>query len=349
MSSDPDAAPRTLSYVEVPLPAPGELVRVTDAVRWLRMPLPMQLDHINLWLLEHDGGTVLIDTGLASEAGRATWERLEESVLPAQPLRLIVLTHLHPDHAGLAAWLQRRHGVPVWTSRETERQMRALAAPPAQAELGRRRAYLRSQGVEDLDELGASLSGERYRAAVTGVPDVDRHPRDGEEAMWAGRSWRWLETNGHAAGHLCLYDEAGRTLIAGDQVLPAISPNVSFNAWSSDPDPLHSYLSSLERLSALDRGTLVLPSHGRPFLGLQARATELRNHHATQIERLLAVCEVPRTAVETLRALYRRELAGFHRSLALGEALAHIEYLTRRGRLLRQTDGEGLARYVRAP
>lgn len=346
MSAPPDLPASLLSYAEVQPPEPGETVAIASGVHWLRMPLPMELDHINLWLLEHDGGFVLIDTGLASDAARALWERLERSLLRERPLRLIVITHLHPDHAGLAAWLQRRHGVPVWMSRTTERQMRELLAPLADVEIARRREFYRAHGVADPESLGTSLTGERYRAAVSGAPSVAHHPDDDEETVWGGRTWRWLETNGHAAGHLCLHDAADRLLVTGDQVLPAISPNVSLNGWPVDPDPLDSYLASLDRLAALDPATLVLPSHGRPFRGLPARALELRNHHRSRLELLLAACTTPHSAVELLRVLYRRELKGFHRVLALGEALSHLEYLARRARLARSTGQDGVVRYV---
>jgi glyoxylase-like metal-dependent hydrolase (beta-lactamase superfamily II) len=348
VSASPDLAENALSYAETPPPAPGESTCIAPGVHWLRMPLPMDLDHINLWLLEHDGGFVLVDTGLASDAARSAWERLEGSLLRERPLKLIVVTHLHPDHAGLAAWLQSRHGVPVWTSRTTERQMRELFTPLADAQIARRRDFYRAQGVAELEFLGPSLAGERYRAAVSGVPNVAHHPPDGEETHWSGRTWRWLETNGHAAGHLCLHDRAGRVLITGDQVLPAISPNVSLNGWGADPDPLDSYLASLERLGSLDPDTLALPSHGRPFRGLPARALELRKHHQNHLELLLAACEAPHSPVELLKVLYRRELKGFHRVLALGETLAHLEYLARRDHLTRSTGQDGVVQYLRA-
>ncbi len=347
MSAEPDLESPPLSYVEVPPPAPGELARVADGVHWLRMPLPMELDHINLWLIEDEGGFVLIDTGLACDAGREVWERLEERLFAERPLRLVVITHLHPDHAGLAAWLQCRHRVPVWTSRITEQQMRSLFAPLTDAEIASRRDFYRAQGVADVESLASSLTGERYRAAVSGLPDVAHHPRNDDETCWGGRAWRWLEVNGHAAGHLCLHEPAGRVLIAGDQILPAISPNVSLGGWGLDPDPLDSYLASLDRLGALDPATLVLPSHGRPFYGLRQRALELRNHHHGHLDKLRAACDTPRTAAETLRVLYRRDLKGFHRVLALGEALAHLEYLARRALLVRRAGADGIVRYVR--
>lgn len=321
---------------------------MSDGVHWVRFPLPMELDHINLWLLDHDDGFVLVDTGLASDVGRAAWEQLERQVLATRPLRLIVLTHLHPDHAGLAAWLQARHGVPVWTSQATERQMQRLLEPLTDEQIAERCAFFHSHGVTDLGSFGASLSGDRYRTVVSGLPQVAHHPRDAEETRWEGATWRWIETGGHAIGHLCLHERSRRVLITGDQILPAISPNVSANGWSVDVNPLDSYLRSLERLAELDPATLVLPSHGRPFIGLRERALELRNHHLGHLDRLLEACREPRTASETLRVLFRRTLTGFHLFLAIGEAIAHLKYLARSGRLVRLTDDRGTIRYARA-
>jgi len=345
---DSDLGPASPAYLQVPPPAPGEIAPVADGVRWIRFPLPMELDHINLWLLDHADGCVLVDTGLACEMGRGVWERLERQVLAERPLRLIVLTHLHPDHAGLAAWLQARHCVPVWTSLETERQMRQLLEPLTENQIASRRAFFHSHGVADASSFAASLTGERYRAAVSGMPSIAHHPRDCGEVSWDGATWRWIEVSGHAAGHLCLHERSRRVLISGDQILPAISPNVSATGWSPDVNPLDSYLRSLERLAALDPATLVLPSHGRPFVGLRERAVELRNHHLGQLDRLFDACREPLTANETLRVLFRRTLSGFHLLLALGEAIAHLEYLARSGRLARLTDDRGTIRYARA-
>ncbi len=343
----PSNASNALTYLDLRPPEAGALVEVAGGVHWVRLPLPMELDHINVWLIEHQGGFILIDTGLATEAAREVWSLLEQRVLASRPLRLIVITHLHPDHAGLAAWLQGRHGVPVWTSCETERQMRKLLEPATPEHLAERRAFFRSHGLAEPDSLGPSLTGERYRIHVSGVPEIAHHPEDSDEVTWDLRVWRWLATGGHAAGHLCLHEPARRILITGDQILPTISPNVSANASSIDHNPLESFLRSLERLAALDPQTLVLPSHGRPFVGLTARALELRDHHRKHLDRLLEACREPCTATESLRVLYRRKLTGFHHYLALGEAIAHLEYLARGGLLARLTDAEGIIRYVR--
>lgn len=348
MPPDSDLSRSPLAYLPLEPPAEGQIAHVAEGVHWIRFPLPMELDHINLWLLDCEGGSVLVDTGLASELGRAAWQRLEPLVLESGPLRLIVLTHLHPDHVGLAAWLQNRHGVPVWTSHSTEQQLRALLEEPRADELAARREFLRAHGLEDPRRFDSSLSGERYRTAVSGMPAVAHHPRDGDEVRWGDASFRWLEMGGHAAGHLCLHQPSRAVLIAGDQILPTISPNVSLTVWGTDPDPIDSYLRSLERLAALDPRTLVLPSHGRPFVGTERRALELREHHARHLDQLRETCREARTAAETLRVLYRRTLSGFHLYLALGEAIAHLEYLARRGELYRLKDDRGVIRYSRA-
>jgi glyoxylase-like metal-dependent hydrolase (beta-lactamase superfamily II) len=336
-----------LTYPDLEPPACGTTASVAPGVHWIRMPLPMELDHINLWLLEHERGMVLVDTGLAAEACRAAWEQLERGPLRERPLQLIVLTHLHPDHAGLAAWLQERHGVPVWTSAHTERQMRALIEPASDARLAARREFLRAHGLEVPEALVPSLSGAGYRAVVSGLPRIAHHPCEPQEVDWGGQRWRWLETDGHALGHLCLQTPESRLIICGDQVLPAISPNVSLILPQEDPNPLGAYLDSLERLATLDPATLVLPSHGRPFVGLAARAHTLRAHHERQLAQALEACCEPRTAYDTLRFLFRRRLTGFHLLLALGEAIAHLEYLYSTGSLDRTTGPDGVIRYMR--
>ncbi len=342
-----DSKPASLAYLDIPTPPPGEVARVADGVHWIRFPLSGDLDHINLWLIEDGAGFVLIDTGIASAAGRAVWERLEREMLVLRPLRLIGMTHLHADHTGLAAWLQERHGVPVWTSAETERQMRELYTALPDAQIDDRIAFLRAHGMADPQGLRESLSGERYRINVSGVPHIAHHPEDGEETVWDAAPWRWLATPGHAAGHLCLHAPSRRILVAGDQILPTISPNVSLTGWGLDPNPIDAYLGSLERLGALDPQTLVLPSHGRPFVGLRARALELCAHHRRHLDQLLEACRAPQSAGEMLKVLYRRTLTGFHQYLALGETLAHLEYLAIAGLLVRLSEDRGPVRYVR--
>jgi glyoxylase-like metal-dependent hydrolase (beta-lactamase superfamily II) len=343
----PAIASDSIHYPDLAVPEPGQVVAVQEGLWWLRMPLPISLDHINLWLLEEPGGYSLVDTGMATAAARALWEQLANTLLLERPLTRILLTHLHPDHSGLAAWLQRRFAVPVWTSAATLEQLRILLGETTPQTLAQRLAFFAGHGVEPVAEMAGSLGSKGYQESVSGVPEAGRLMLDNELTPIGGRDWRWLATGGHAHGHLCLHAAQPRSvLIAGDQVLPSISPNIGLTPLTADPNPLATYLDSLERLSALDASTLVLPSHGRPFVGLAARATEIRRHHERQMAKLFEACHTPLTAFECLPFLYRRQQRGFNLFLAMGEALAHLEYLTCSGQFTRLVE-HSITRYQR--
>lgn len=338
------SAPRRLRYVDVEAPAPGKSVPVAPRVRWGRIPLPMDLNHINVWLVDTDEGCVVVDTGMAVSIGKEAWETIEREVFATLPLRAVFVTHIHPDHIGLAAWLQQRFGVPVWMSRRTHELAQVMfsgvGAPFAEIE-----AFFRSHGLTDMNQIQPIFKPERFARMSSGMPQVEREVADGEVLRWAGEEWTAMETNGHAEGHLCLTNPAAHVLISGDQVLPTISPNISFTFRSGDPNPLGSYLSSLQRLRQLDEDTLVLPSHGRPFRGLQHRIDDLSGHHHEQLAMLTLACVEPKSAHDLLPLMFRRELTGMHLFLALGEALAHVEYLVHDGRVERRVSS-GLIRYA---
>jgi glyoxylase-like metal-dependent hydrolase (beta-lactamase superfamily II) len=340
------SAPKRLRYLDLQPPPPGIAAPIAEGVRWIRMPLPMELDHINLWLIDHAGGCVLIDTGFSAPVCRDTWQALEGSTLAERPLQLIVVTHVHPDHAGLAAWLQARSGVPVWMSRATREHMRFFLEPLSAAALDAGVQFFADHGADEVDELRAIISGGRYRELVSGLPAVAHYPLDEERVEWNGFTWRLLECAGHIEGHLCLYDGARKVLVSGDQVLPTISSNVSLTPRSVDADPLGSYLASLRRLAGLPEETIVLPSHGRPFVGLRAHTADLIAHHEAHLNTLAEACRTPRSAQEVLPLLFRRSLRGLQRFLALGEAIAHLEHLARRGRVERRIGAGGAVRFV---
>jgi glyoxylase-like metal-dependent hydrolase (beta-lactamase superfamily II) len=334
--------PKTLRYTDAATPAGGESVQIAPGVRWGRIPLPMDLNHINVWLIETDSGSIVVDTGMAASMGKDAWERIAQASFVSRPLRGVFVTHIHPDHIGLAAWLQERYDVPVWMSERTYNLAEAaMSGGPA---FTIAESFFRAHGVEDSAHMLPMFKPERFIRMTSGLPSVARFVRDEEPAPWSA-AWRALETNGHAEGHLCLWNAAARVLVSGDQVLPTISSNISFNFRSADPNPLDSYLRSLARLRELPADTLVLPSHGAPFYGLRQRIDDLTRHHEEQLETVKRACATPQTAAQLLPHLYRRELKGIHLFLALSEALAHLEYLVHAGRLERRTTGD-VVRYV---
>jgi glyoxylase-like metal-dependent hydrolase (beta-lactamase superfamily II) len=340
--------PKRIDYLPVEVPEPGDYAEVAPGVLWLRIPMPIDLNHINLWLLEDGDGWTLVDSGFNAPLCKEAWEGLEAKLFSQRPLKRIFITHLHPDHVGLAHWLQERHRVPVWMSARGIELVKLFAGEQSKLDLEAAQGFMRSNGFSDNEMLTKFFSGRMFRLGISGIPDVAYQPRDGEFISVGNTQWELYETNGHAEGHQCMSDAARKILISGDQVLPTISSNVSFNGRGGDPNPLRSYLESLERLSQLDSQTLVLPSHGRPFFGLQARAADLIAHHHEHLQAMTDACAEPKTAFDLVPVLFKRRLVGSHWMFAMGETIAHAEYLAIAAKLVRQTDGDGMIRYLRS-
>ena len=338
---------RELEYLPIEAPLPGEARQVAAGLLWLRIPLPMEPTHINVWLMDDGDSWTLVDTGMALDTCRDAWHALERDVLGRKPLRRIFVTHDHPDHMGLSPWLQQRHGAAVLMSADSHGSVSAFLEAEPEAIEARMRSFMGSHGVPQETGSGRGLSF-RQGDWFGGVPSLDTAPRDGDELLAAGRSWQVVETGGHCRGHLCLYDARGPVLVSGDQVLPTISPNVSVISSRPEADPLRDFFASLARLEQCAEETVVLPSHGRPFRGLHGRLADVRSHHEHQLRQLQQACGSPRTAFDLLSVMFGRPLRGFHRVLAMGETVAHLNYLVSGGLMQRQQRDDGTFEFVAA-
>ncbi len=314
-------------------PEPGEFRAFGDALAWIRLPIPGPLHHINVWLLATEQGWLLVDTGMAIPVVEDAWRRLELGLPALASLERILVTHHHPDHFGMAARLADARGLEVRMSVPAA----AAARPdPAGPESYARRiaAFADHVGLELAPEFGEFLSGSRYRTVISGLPRLGAPLEEGEQIPTRAGRFSVSLHHGHAPGHACLHAADTGLLISGDQVLPAISPNISLYPGSGDDDPLGRYLESLDRLGGLPEDTVVLPAHGRPFRGLAPRLAALRQEHAARLERILVTCRDGASTAEVVQSLFRmHRLDPLNRLLATTETLAHLRHLERRDRL----------------
>ena len=319
------------------MPAPGTALEVAPGVRWIRMPLPYALNHINLWLIEDSPGRwCAVDTGMDMGDVKLHWQTL----LAQYPLSRQLVTHYHPDHLGLAAWLQAQTGAPLAMTQGEYLTAQAFAneignySPQATGELFRRHGL-------DAERLQAlAVRGNAYRRAVPAIPATYTLLRDGMRIRIGKHDWRVITGHGHCPEHAALYCEALGVLIGGDMMLPSISTNVAVFAPNPDDDALSDFLASIRRFTELPEDTLALPSHGRPFRGIHARVAALEAHHAERCAELVAACRhQPHTAATLLPVLFQRDITDPHQTLfAMSEAIAHLNYLERRGELQRSND-----------
>jgi glyoxylase-like metal-dependent hydrolase (beta-lactamase superfamily II) len=318
-------------------PETGELIQLAEGVGWARLPVPGSLRHINVWLLDDAdpgsesgaGGLTIVDTGLDIPPSRDAWEALFAGPLEGRRVTRIVCTHFHPDHLGLAGWLCERFGIRLWMTRDEWLFARMLTAdrrdaPPAEAV-----DYWRAAGwEEERIEAEKAKGWGRFSSLVSPVPVSFIRIRDGDTLAIGARRWKVVVGNGHCPEHACLVDEEGGLMIAGDQVLPRITSNVSLSLSEPEADPLGDWLSSIAKLKTLPDTLLVLPSHGEPFTGLHARLDTLDHGHRDRLDALHAhLSEAPRRSVDCFSILFGRQIDDSIIGLATGEAMAHLRRL----------------------
>jgi glyoxylase-like metal-dependent hydrolase (beta-lactamase superfamily II) len=314
-------------------PTGGEIVEVASGIGWARLPVPGSLNHVNVWVLEDGDGVTSVDTGLDTPPCREAWESLIAGPLAGRRITRLICTHFHPDHVGLAGWLADRFGVALWMSRAEWLMARMLTldardAPPPEAT-----AFWRAAGWDDNQIARASAAGwRRFGRIVSPLPASYVRLFDGQQISIGGARWHIVIGSGHSPEHACLWNEAAGILLAGDQVLPRISSNVSVSLHEPQGDPLADWLASIDRLVALPGDALVLPSHGEPFTGLHVRLSALRDGHHAQLDALALHLAEPRRAVDCFSLLFRRAIGPEELGLATGEAMAHLRRLERDGR-----------------
>jgi len=321
-------------------PAPG--------IFRLVLPLPFPgLKHVNAYLMAGDDRDTLFDCGIfdPSPERNQGWDDLIEAFGAAgsslDRLERLVVTHPHIDHYGMAARIVEETGCELWMHEESVKELEAYRDPELAALRVKEMLADHGVGPEDIDELAAF---EDWRGFITGVVEPTHPVTGGETFTVRDRDWKVVHTPGHSRSHVCMWSGSDRILVSGDHLLPAITPHIDFRR-GERADPLGEFLESLGRIEQLNPA-LVLPGHGRPFEDGAERARAVGRHHDRRLGSILQVIRhEPHTASEITDEIFGRSLLNFERRLALGEALAHIAYLVRRGEVERIEDESGTFRY----
>ena len=339
----------TLDYPCGPPPEPGQVREVAPGVMWTRLKLPFTLDHINVWAVRDGDGWAVFDTGVQSSDNAAAWRALFAAggALGGAGVTRVFVTHMHPDHVGMAGWLTRKFDCRLWMTQLEYLNCRVLVADTGKEAPPGGLAFYRGAGWGDeaLEHYRARFGA--FGKMVYALPESYRRIRDSEWLRIGEYEWQVVVGTGHSPEHACFFCPQLRVMISGDQVLPKISSNVSVFPTEPDADPLHGWLQSIDRLQrAIPDDVLVLPAHNEPFRGIDARLSWLARGHAQGLEALRDRLAEPGRVIDLFSALFRRPIDDLHLlSLATGETIAHLNYLVQRGEVSVRTDGDGVNWY----
>jgi len=315
-------------------PAPGTATEVADGIFWVSTPVPfVGLKQVNLWLVRDGDGWTMIDCGYARDDVRAFITNIWDKVLEGRPITRLIVTHFHPDHAGNSGWIAERWGLrPRMTQGEWFTANLAIQNLDTD-HIEPRLVFYRRHGLDEarlqrfLDEVVL------YNDGVTLPPDYKRL-RGGDVLTIGADRWRVVIGEGHSPEHVSLYCAERKILIAGDQILPSITTNVS--TWHVDPefDAVGAFLKTCKTfLGLLDPDTLVLPSHRKPFRNVQHRLRQLAVHHAARLNLLLDKAGAETSAGALIDMLFTPGLDGHQIGFAMGEAVAHLNHLVTLGHM----------------
>ena len=364
-------------------PARAQVTEVARNVLRMELPIHMPgLGHVNCYAITDSRGAAVVDPGLPGPGTwRVLQERLAQIGLKPRDVHTVIISHSHPDHFGCAARFAQESGARVVAYHNF--QFGPYTAPPTPEvsvdDLAEHHVHAHGEPQADdppVSESVAAAVAEAHeilrRAQALGrtpwggerptppfwmrmrwrvmrwvgksfVPVISAPVEHGDVLELGGREWFVVHTPGHTSDHFCLHDPAEGVLIAGDHVLPTITPHISGIA--SSPDPLASFFYSLDRVGEIAHVSQVLPAHGHPFDDLPGRTQAIKRHHHDRLERVKSLSrEFGRFASvqEFSQRLFQPRSWG---AMAESETYAHLEHLRIAGSAERRQDGSGMLLY----
>ena len=324
-------------------PAKGTAREIADGILWIRLSMPLGLDHVNVYALREPNGWTVIDTGLDTKLNRREWAAIIKDDLRGDPILRVVVTHHHPDHVGLAGWFMAQ-GAELWMTRTAWLTARMLTLDEEPTPSPEAVSFWRGAGMDEA-LLSKRLDNRPFNFCDTVYPLPLGFTRLEEGAVHrlGGRDWVVHLGQGHAPDHATLWCQDAPLVLAGDQLLPSISPNLGVYPTEPMADPVAEWLESCARFETMAREDhLVLPGHKLPYHGLPARLAQLSDNHHGALARLREHLRAePRTAVDCFAPLFKRQIDEATYGLAMVEAVAHLNHLYHLGEVAREIDARG--------
>ena len=324
-------------------PAKGTAREIADGILWIRLSMPLGLDHVNVYALREPNGWTVIDTGLDTKLNRREWAAIITDDLRGDPILRVVVTHHHPDHVGLAGWFMAQ-GAELWMTRTAWLTARMLTLDEEPIPSPEAVSFWRGAGMDEA-LLSKRLDNRPFNFCDTVYPLPLGFTRLEEGAVHrlGGRDWVVHLGQGHAPDHATLWCQDAPLVLAGDQLLPSISPNLGVYPTEPMADPVAEWLESCARFETMAREDhLVLPGHKLPYYGLPARLAQLSDNHHGALARLREHLRAePRTAVDCFAPLFKRQIDEATYGLAMVEAVAHLNHLYHLGEVAREMDARG--------
>lgn len=339
-------SPKTDAKITLPWaepPAPGTATEVAPGILWMRLPLPMKLDHVNIYALDEGDSWTLIDTGIDWPKARKVWAALLSGPLAAKPIGRIIVTHHHPDHIGLAGWLMAKFDAPLLMPRTGWLMARMLMLDIQDRPSAEAVTFLRRSGM-DANKLAQKTNERPFNFAdfTTPLPACFTRLTDGQIINMAGRDWTIHMAGGHAPEHATFWSRSDKLVLGGDQLLASISPNIGVYPTEPEADPLTDWLESCADLAQYATPEqLVLPGHKLPFTGLPLRIGQLADNHHSALIRLRDFLQTGRRGPDCFPLLFKRKIGTEEYGLALAETVAHLNHLLLQGHITRRFADDG--------
>ncbi len=323
-------------------PSEGEATNVADGVLWVRLPLPMALDHVNVFAFDEGDSWTIVDTGFSTQKTKAIWETLLAGPLAGKPVSRLIVTHYHPDHIGLAGWFMAK-GAELVTTRTSYVTGRMLTLDEQPTYPDETVTFYRRAGM-DAAILEKRLQERPFNFAdcVDPIPLGYTRIQEGQTIHFGGRTWDIRTGDGHAPEHATFWSREDNLVVGGDQLLPSISANLGVYPTEPEADPVKEWLASCEAFKQhAGADQLILPGHKLPFTGLPFRLEQMIDNHVGCLDRLMEHLQTPKTAGECFPPLFKRKIGAGEYGLALVEAVAHLNHLLHAGKITRTIRDDG--------